>query len=223
MRIGGLAAAVVLSCACGAILAACGGSSGSSSSTSSASTAAIVLSPADGTALPDAVTGQVYTQTFTVASGGTPPYTLTPSSLPNGFSFTASGSTGTLTGTPTGPASGLFQVTVTDARSVTATANYQLTIEPVGGVLTVDPVNIPNGTVNMGYNQALSVGNGTGPFSWGLSGTLPTGVTLGKSTTALDALSGTPTVAGTYNFTITVTDSSSPARTGQTAYTVTVN
>jgi hypothetical protein len=221
MRIGRVAAAAVLSCACAAVIAACGGKS--SSSTSGSTAPAIVMSPPDQTVLPDAITGQVYNQTFSVSSGGTGPYTLTAAGLPSGLAFTASGSTGTISGTPTGPTSNIIEITIVDATHLSVPADYQLTVEPVGGLLTVEPAAIPSGTVNMGYNQALTVGNGTGPFTWALSGTLPPGLKLGTSTTALNSITGTPTTSGTYTFTVTASDSSSPARTGSTAYQVTIN
>ena len=45
---------------------------------------------------------------------------------------------------------------------------------------------------------------GTSPFTWSVSaGALPAGLTLGAST---GLLSGTPTAAGTYSFTVKVTD-----------------
>ncbi len=46
---------------------------------------------------------------------------------------------------------------------------------------------------------------GTSPFTWSVStGALPPGLTLGAST---GLLSGTPTTAGSYAFTVKVTDS----------------
>src|SRR5438309_8509446 len=49
------------------------------------------------------------------------------------------------------------------------------------------------------------------------AGTLPTGLTLSSS----GVISGTPTAAGPFNFTITVTDSA--AATASQAYTLTIN
>ena len=56
----------------------------------------------------------------------------------------------------------------------------------------------------MAYSDQLTVTGGTSPFTWSVSaGTLPPGLTLGAST---GLLSGTPTTAGTYSFTVKVTD-----------------
>ncbi len=57
----------------------------------------------------------------------------------------------------------------------------------------------------MAYSDALAVTGGTGPFTWAVSGgSLPAGLTLNAST---GVLSGTPTAAGLYTFTVKVTDS----------------
>lgn len=51
----------------------------------------------------------------------------------------------------------------------------------------------------------MTVTGGTSPFTWSVSaGALPPGLTLGAST---GLLSGTPTTAGSYSFTVKVTDS----------------
>ena len=59
---------------------------------------------------------------------------------------------------------------------------------------------------------------GTSPFTWSVSaGSLPPGVTLNAST---GLLSGTPTTAGTYSFTVKVTDSSGQTNTEAVTLTV---
>src|SRR6516164_7764859 len=65
--------------------------------------------------------------------------------------------------------------------------------------------SLPNGTVGTAYSQALAASGGTGGYVWSVSaGALPTGLSLSTGGT----ISGTPTAAGTANFTATVTDSS---------------
>jgi large repetitive protein len=62
----------------------------------------------------------------------------------------------------------------------------------------------PGGEVNVAYSDQLTVTGGTSPFTWSVStGTLPPGLTLGAST---GLLSGTPTTAGSFTFTVKVTD-----------------
>jgi hypothetical protein len=65
----------------------------------------------------------------------------------------------------------------------------------------------PGGEVSVAYSDQLTVTGGTSPFAWSVStGTLPPGLALGAST---GLLSGTPTTAGSYSFTVKVTDHSS--------------
>lgn len=64
----------------------------------------------------------------------------------------------------------------------------------------------PGGTVSTVYSYQQTVTGGATPFVWSLaSGALPTGITMSTST---GLLSGTPTVSGTFNFTVKVTDAS---------------
>ena len=59
------------------------------------------------------------------------------------------------------------------------------------------------GSVNAGYSAMLSAAGGTGTTNWSIvSGTLPSGLTL----SALGAITGTPTTAGTSTFTVQASD-----------------
>jgi hypothetical protein len=86
--------------------------------------------------------------------------------------------------------------------------------------LSVTTTSLPNGTQSVAYNQSLAATGGTAPYSWSLvSGTLPPGLALSSS----GQISGTPTTAGTSNFTVQVTDSSSPAQTATQALSIAVS
>ncbi|HEY4994425.1 MAG TPA: putative Ig domain-containing protein, partial [Nakamurella sp.] len=62
----------------------------------------------------------------------------------------------------------------------------------------------PGGEVGVAYSDQLTVTGGTSPFTWSVStGALPPGLALAASS---GLLSGTPTTAGTYSFTVKVTD-----------------
>lgn len=175
----------------------------------------IVVAPS---ALPTATRGTAYSQTLS-ASGGTAPYTYTLSagSLPAGLTLA---SNGTLSGTATTEGSFTVTVRATDAGNFTGDQAYSLTVAAPN--LALPASNLPAGTAGQAYTAAISPATGgTAPYSYALTaGALPSGVVLDAAT---GALSGTPTVSGTFNFTLTVTDSTpSPAAQASQSYTLSI-
>lgn len=85
-------------------------------------------------------------------------------------------------------------------------------------VLSIIPETLPPGMVGTPYSQELIGNGGTGPYSFALTSgsSLPSWLTLNGST-----LSGTPTAPGTFNFSLTVTDTAT-AQTAEQAFTLTV-
>lgn len=72
--------------------------------------------------------------------------------------------------------------------------------------LMFKPLELPNGLSNVAYEQAVTISGGAGPFElMQVAGSLPPGISLSPS----GVLSGTPTTAGTYHFTVVATDTSS--------------
>ena len=115
---------------------------------------------------------------------------------------TINSSTGAFSWTPA--AAGTFSVTVVVADNGTPqlSDSETVTITVTAATLTITTASLPAGTVNTAYNQALAAAGGTTPYSWSVSsGTLPAGLTLSSA----GALSGTPTAAGTFNFTVQAT------------------
>lgn len=164
--------------------------------------AALTVTP---TSLPPAVVGTAYTQKFT-AAGGKAPYTFAiTGTLPSGFTFSAS--TATISGTATTAESGSFTLVVTDASS--RTVSLALTLTASAAPLTITPTTLPTATVGVPYSQVLTASGGVAPYTFALTGTLPSGLTFSATT---HTISGTPAAISTptanFNFTITVTDSS---------------
>lgn len=86
--------------------------------------------------------------------------------------------------------------------------------------ITINPSTVPNGNVQHPYTQTIQAIGGAKPFTWSTNGTLPTGLNLISSTTSTANLAGTPTTAGVYTFSVSVTDHN--AVTALNAYTVTI-
>ena len=81
-------------------------------------------------------------------------------------------------------------------------------------ITTASP--LPSGTVGTAYSQTLTATSGTTPYkSWTVTaGSLPPGIAL-TTVGGAGSLSGVPTLAGTYAFTVQVTDSANATATKQ--------
>jgi hypothetical protein len=146
--------------------------------------------------------GDGYSQALT-ATGGVPGYTWTleSGSLPGGLSLSGDG---TLSGTCTALGAFSFTARVTDSMSTIATKTLSLTVTPYP--LVISTTTLPAGIAGDSYSQTLVSSGGVAPRSWSISsGSLPGGLNL----TSEGLLSGTPATAGTFNFTLLVSDSAS--------------
>ena len=162
------------------------------------------------TSLPAATTGTVYSATLQ-ASGGTTPYSwsLTAGALPAGLTLVTS--TGVISGTPTATGTASFTLQVTDAANNTGTKALSITVAAAAQPPSVSTTSLPAGTTDTAYSTTLNATGGTTPYSWSVNvGTLPAGLTLVAST---GVISGTPTTAGTFSFTVEVKDAASNAGT----------
>ncbi len=93
----------------------------------------------------------------------------------------------------------------------------------------------PDGVVNQPYAAMLQAIGGSGSYHWSLiSGTLPSGLILQNNVPCTDSnicpmvmirpsLSGTPSIAGKYSFTLQVTDSNDNSNAASQSYTININ
>jgi len=153
--------------------------------------------------LPNGALLTPYNQTIT-ATGGTAPYTLalTQGTLPNGLLFNPA--TGSITGTPTVAGTFTFTIAANDVNNCPGSRQYTIVIAGVCPVITVNPLTLPNGTLQIPYSQTVSATGGTAPYLFAVSsGALPVGLSLNVNT---GLISGIPTVAAQSSFTISATD-----------------
>jgi len=116
---------------------------------------------------------------------------------------------------------------VTTALQVTLTAAVAGTQNSFSVAITVnpDPVlsgNLAAGTVGTAYNATITATGGTTPLKAVTitNGSLPGGLTFNATT---GAITGTPTAAGSFSFTVQVTDSSSIPFTASALETITIS
>lgn len=155
------------------------------------------------TALQAARASTPYSQTL-LASGGTGPYSYVVSSgsLPTGITLS---SAGVLSGTPTQV--GSFNVTITATDSSSGTGPFQVAqpynLEVDAAQVELDLSVLPPASGDQDYTQALMARGGTAPYRFMvMSGQLPPGLSLAADGT----FSGEPQAAGSYAFTLQVTD-----------------
>jgi hypothetical protein len=152
-----------------------------------------------GSPLPPATTGASYSETL-IATGGSGVFTWSAAGLPPWLSLSAAG---VLTGTPPGPGNASFTVTVIDSTGVAQSAAFALAI--LAPPLVITTTQLAGGTTGVAYTQTVSGTGGQPPFTWSVpAGSPPTGLALAAST---GVISGTPLNAGSFPFTIQLSDS----------------
>ena len=162
--------------------------------------------PANGTV------GVFYSHTFTASGNPAPTFSVS-GTLPNGITFDG---VKTISGTPTVIATfnGL-SVTASNGNTPNPTQNFSITINGTTPIITSA---VPqDGTIGVFYSHTFTAtGNPAPTFS--VSGTLPNGITFN----GVDTISGTPTVAATFN-SLSVTASNGTAPDDTQNFSITIN
>jgi photosystem II stability/assembly factor-like uncharacterized protein len=143
--------------------------------------------------------------TYQWRKGGTP--------LSNGGNISGA-DTATLTVNPASAAdAGSYDVVITGACGSATSNAVTLAVTTI----TLSPDTLPNGMISTSYNQTITATGGVAPYTFAVnSGALPTGLSLSSG----GVLSGTPTVNGTFDFTVTATGG---ACSGSRSYTLVID
>jgi len=155
-----------------------------------------------------------------------------------GNQYTATGTysdstTQDITGQVTWTSSNTGVATINSSGLATAIAAGSTTISAVlsgktgGAALTVQasPLavttsSLPAATLNAAYSATFTASGGTPPYGWSITaGSLPDGLSLNSTT---GVISGTPTAAASFSFTVQAVDSSTSAQTATKSLSITV-
>jgi subtilisin-like proprotein convertase family protein len=185
----------------------------------------VVTPPFDPATLPGATAGAAYSQTLTPVAGSGPAtnFSISSGGLPAGLTLSTSG---VLSGTPIAVGTFNFTVSANDVSPIGGPfpAIQQYTLVVSAPVITFTPATLPNATAGASYRQQFTAGGGTAPYSHFIisAGALPAGLSL----SATGTISGTPTAAGNFSFTVKAQDSTAgpdAPYTGSQSYTLSVN
>jgi len=171
--------------------------------------------------LPAGTVGVLYSAILTTSGGVSPySYAVTAGAIPTGLTFAPDGR---LSGTPVAAGNFNFTITATDSSGAPGpySASRAYTVSIATPTIELDPVTLPNATFGVPYSQTITADGSIAPYSFAVtSGALPPGLALASDGT----LSGTPSLSGTWGFTITATDATAAPGpyAGARAYSITV-
>ena len=160
--------------------------------------------------LSGASVGAPYSQPL-VATGGVPPlgWSISAGQLPPGL--TLDPSTGVIGGTAS--ALGVFNFTAQVSDSNSNQASKPFTISAVSGLTISTAAALTEGPVAAAYLQTLTAAGGQSPFVWSIeAGSIAPGLALDPST---GVISGITASAGTFVFTVQVSDAAGSTATKQ--------
>jgi hypothetical protein len=150
--------------------------------------------------------GQVGAVAWSISAGALPP------------GVTINPATGVISGVPT--SSGSFTATVQardswNARVASATTTITIAPQPIAIATTT----LAAASVRQAYQATLQASGGTGLTTWTVAGgSLPAGLTLAAN----GVITGTPTAAGSFSFTVQAADAGWPGNVATRALSITV-
>ncbi len=157
--------------------------------------------------LPNAEFSVAYSATV-AGTSGTTPYTWSATGLPSGLAMSTGG---VISGAPTVAGASSVNLTLTDNSGAVATATVPLTVNLH---VATNTCNAKKSTAMNGFSLAAT--GGTAPLTWTASGQ-----PAWASISSAGVITGVATsTAGSYAFTVSVTDST--GRTGTTTFTIVV-
>src|SRR5208282_2449254 len=111
---------------------------------------------------------------------------------------------GTATYSASALAAGSHSITASYGGDTNNSSTSSVLTQTINSALQVVTTSLLAGTAGTSYSATLAATAGLTPYRWAISsGSLPAGLSLNANT---GAITGTPTVAGTSNFTVQVTD-----------------
>jgi hypothetical protein len=179
--------------------------------------------------LPDAVAGLPYQGHLVTSHQAGGSLSVVSGSLPAGLSLPATftGPGDIVGGTPTTVGGSSFTVQGTGDQGQPLYQAYSIAVDqnqPLAVVLPAEGSTLGPGMVGGAYAQNFFLSGGAAPYSWSVaSGQLPPGLSLQTFSDPRDAndeLAGTATKAGTYTFTMRLTDYNGQQATQQFSLTI---
>ncbi len=107
--------------------------------------------------------------------------------------------TGSISGITSNPGSYTFEITATDSAGHSAKKSYTVNVYDQ---INITPTSLPNITIGTSYSQTIGATGGTGIYYFSMNSS--NGLSINSST---GEISGTPLIAGSYIYTVSVVDS----------------